>query len=254
MLTFDIICLAKSTKHGGICIAGIKTDGSGWLRPISNRRNGTLYPEHYTTRDGQEPELFDIIRIPFIRHEPQYHHPENYLIHYSYKWQILGKASLEQVKNLIKPEIKRSSSEPKLLGNFDKQIGYEDLQNTPLKSSLAMINPEVLEWEIRYNHQNKKVFRCLFSLCENFYDLPITDPVWIEKLNVLEEGIYSCEDVIKKLDLVNFEPDKFRLTISLSEPFQPYYPSELQYCYKLVASVINVTDISHRLGWVRMKN
>ncbi|QYX33137.1 hypothetical protein K2F26_07370 [Sphaerospermopsis torques-reginae ITEP-024] len=117
-----------------------------------------------------------------------------------------------------------------------------------------MINPEVLEWEIRYNHQNKKVFRCLFSLCENFYDLPITDPVWIEKLNVLEEGIYSCEDVIKKLDLVNFEPDKFRLTISLSEPFQPYYPSELQYCYKLVASVINVTDISHRLGWVRMKN
>ncbi|GCL35831.1 MAG: dual OB domain-containing protein [Sphaerospermopsis kisseleviana] len=251
MLTFDIICLAKSTKHGGICIAGIKTDGSGWLRPISNRRNGTLYPEHFMTRDGQEPELFDVIRIPFIRHEPQCHHPENYLIHYSYKWQILGKASLEQVKNLIKPEIKRGSSEPKLLGNFDKQIGYEDLQNTPLKSSLAMINPEVLEWEVRYNSQNKKNFRCLFCLCGNSYDLPITDPVWIEKLNVLEEGIYFCEDVIEKLNLENFEPDKFRLTISLSEPFQPYYPSQLEYCYKLVASVINVTDVSFRLGWYR---
>ncbi|WP_353932921.1 hypothetical protein WJM97_10180 [Okeanomitos corallinicola TIOX110] len=251
MLTFDIICLAKSTKHGGLCIAGIKTDGSGWLRPISNRRNGTLYAEHYTTRDGREPQLFDIIRIPLIRHQPECHHPENYLIHYSYKWQILGKASLEQVKNLLKPEIKRSSTKPNLLGNFDKQICYEDLQVTPLKSSLAMINPDNLEWEVRYNKQNNKTVRCLFSLCDNFYDLPITDPVWIEKMNYLEEGIFSCKDVIKKLNLENFEADKFRLTISLSEPFQPYYPSQLEYCYKLVASVINVADISKHLGWYR---
>ncbi|MBK1987424.1 hypothetical protein A0J48_007720 [Sphaerospermopsis aphanizomenoides BCCUSP55] len=250
MLSFDIICLAKSTKHGGICIAGIKTDGSGWLRPISNKRDGTLYPEHYTTRDGREPELFDIIRIPLIRHEPQCHHPENYLIHYSYKWQILGKASLEQVRKLIKPEIQINSSEPKLLGNFDKLIRYEDLEITPLKSSLTMINPEQLEWEIKYNSHNKKTFRCLFSLCGNFYDLPITDPVWIEKMNSLEEGIYSCKDVIKKLDLVNFEPDKFRLTISLSEPFQPSLQTESEFCYKLVTSVINVTDISKRLGWI----
>ncbi|MEA5578028.1 dual OB domain-containing protein [Anabaena sp. UHCC 0451] len=249
MLTFDIICLAKSTKHGGICIAGMKTDGSGWLRPISNKRDGTLYPEHYTTKYGREPELFDIIRIPLMRHEPQCHHPENYLIHYSYKWQILGKASLEQAQKLLKPEIKQNSSEPKLLGNFDKFIRYEDLQISPLKSSLAMINPEELEWEIKYNSQNKKTCRCLFCLCGNFYDLPITDPIWIDKLNYLEEGIYSCEEVIEKLKLENFEPDKFRLTISLSEPFQPSFQSESECCYKLVASVINVTDISKRLGW-----
>ena len=52
MQTSDIICLAKSSKHGGICIAGIKTDGSGWLGPTFNKRNGTLYPGNYTTKDG----------------------------------------------------------------------------------------------------------------------------------------------------------------------------------------------------------
>jgi hypothetical protein len=62
-------------------------------------------------------------------------------------------------------------------------------------------------------------------------------------------GIYSCEEVIEKLNLENFEPDKFRLTISLSEPFQPSFQSEEIFCYKLVASVINVTDVAKRLGW-----
>lgn len=252
MLTVDIICLAKSTKHGGICIAGIKTDGSGWIRPISNKKDGTLYQEHFTDKDGQEPELFDIIRIPIIRHEPKCHHPENYLIHYSYKWQILGQTSLEQARKLIKPEIEKNSSQPVLLGNFDKLILYEDLERNPLKSSLTIIKPQTLKWQIKYNSHNsqaKKNFRCLFSLSDNSYDLPITDPMWINKLNYLEEGIYSCEQVIEKLNLENFEVDKFRLTISLSEPFQPSLHSSQECCYKLVASVINVADISKRLKW-----
>lgn len=249
MLTFDIICLAKSTKHGGICLAGIKTDGTGWLRPVSNKKDGTLYPEHYKDRNGREVQLFDVVRIPLIRHEQKCHQPENYLIHYSYKWQILGKPTLEQVRKLIKPEIQKNSAEPKLLGNFDKRIRYEDLQISPIRSSLTMINPEELKWEIKYNSSNKKTCRCLFYLCSNFYDLPITDPIWIDKLGFLAAGIYSCEEVIEKLNLDNFESDKFRLTISLSEPFQPSFQSEEIFCYKLVASVINVADITKRLGW-----
>ena len=73
--------------------------------------------------------------------------------------------------------------------------------------------------------------------------------MWIDKIGFLKEGIYSCEEVIEKLNLNNFEPDQFRLTISLGEPFQPQFHSEEIFCYKLVASVINVTDIIKRLGW-----
>jgi hypothetical protein len=83
---------------------------------------------------------------------------------------------LERVRKLIKPEIQKNISEPELLGNSDQLISYKDLQSSPLKSSSAMMNPEVLEWEIKYNSKNKRTFRYLFCLCGNFYDLQITDP------------------------------------------------------------------------------
>ncbi|MDB9318435.1 DUF488 domain-containing protein [Nodularia spumigena] len=64
-----------------------------------------------------------------------------------------------------------------------------------------------------------------------------------------EEGIYSCEEVIEELKLHQFEPDQFRLTISLSEPFIPS-GQEKKFCYKLVVAVINVADVKQRLGWL----
>lgn len=111
-----------------------------------------------------------------------------------------------------------------------------------------MIKPESIQWQVKKNLYNEKKFRCFFFLCDTFYDLPITDPLWIDKLNSLQEGIYSCEAVIEQLKLLNCEPDKFRLTISLSEPFIPS-GQEKKICYKLVAAVINVADVQKRLGW-----
>ncbi len=33
MPQFGIICLANSRKNGGHCVAGLRMDGGGWLRP-----------------------------------------------------------------------------------------------------------------------------------------------------------------------------------------------------------------------------
>ncbi|WP_427159667.1 dual OB domain-containing protein [Aliinostoc sp. HNIBRCY26] len=248
MFSFEIVCLAKSIKYGGICIAGIKTDGSGWLRPVSNRQDGTLYPEHYTLEDGREPELFDIIRIPCLRAYPKCHQPENWLIDTSKDWEILENLTLDHARSLLNPEIQRHSHSPELLGSLDKEICYENLERSSAQSSLALIKPESILWQVKINLYNEKKFRCLFFLCGTSYDLPITDPIWVNKLSSLEEGIYSCEEVIENLELCNFERDQFRLTISLSEPFIPS-GQEKKFCYKLVAAVINVADVKYRLGW-----
>lgn len=247
MLVFEIICLAKSTKHGGICIAGLKTDGSGWLRPVSNEEDGTLYPEHYTFRDDREPELFDIIRIPCIKPAPQCHQPENWLIDSSKSWQVLGSLTLSQAQRLLKPEIQRHYCSPQLLGSSDKQISYENLEKSPAQSSLALIKPEKIEWQVKKKFYEKK-FRCRFCLSGTLYDLPVTDPIWTDKLDYFEEGTYSSQEVIQELQLDNFDPDQFRLTISLGEPFISS-GQEKRFCYKLVAAVINVADVKHRLEW-----
>jgi hypothetical protein len=244
MPTFEIICLAKSTKHGGMCIAGIKTDGSGWLRPVSNKRDGTLYPEHHTLEDGSELKLFDIIRIQCSRPQPKNHQPENWLIEPNKLWKIVGTPTLYQVQQLLNPEVKKQSSS-ELLGNSDKQVCYDDLKISAAQSSLALIKPHQLQWEI--NLAQKK-FRANFLLGGTTYNLPITDLLWRSKLEYLKEGIYSCEEVIEELKLENYDSNDFLLTISLGEPFSQT-ETEKEFCYKLVAAVINVADVKKRFGW-----
>ncbi|WP_442947017.1 dual OB domain-containing protein [Nostoc sp. UHCC 0870] len=112
---------------------------------------------------------------------------------------------------------------------------------------MKLIKAEKLEWQVKGDQSEKKC-RPIFCLGDNFYNLPITDPIWKDKLSCLDAGIYTCLEVIQKLNLENFAHDQFRLTISISEPFS-YDGYHQEFCYKLVAAVINVAEVKQRLGW-----
>ena len=245
MITFEIICLAKSIKNGSFCIAGLKTDGSGWLRPVSDREDGTLYLQNLTLDNGNEPQLFDIIKIHFIKERIQYHQPENWVIDRNKVWDFIGRATLEQAQKLINPEVIKHHNFPKLLGNLENKTNYEDLKKAPAESSLALIMPNQIQWCIN-TFSNKRKATVIFSLGETSYNFPITDPVWKSKLEQLNDGRYSSKELIDKLELEHFDPKKFFFTISLGEPFAPSN-SEQKFCYKLVASVINSSDVKKRL-------
>src|SRR6266850_2762792 len=67
----DLICLANSNKMGGRCIAGLRTDGGGWVRPIaSETEHGQLYFRHFKLDDGSEPKVLDVIRVDLARAAP----------------------------------------------------------------------------------------------------------------------------------------------------------------------------------------
>jgi len=57
--------------------------------------------------------------------------------------------------------------------------------------------------------------------------LPLTDPAWLDQLNLLPTGIHS------HALLCGERPSKTFLTVSLSEPFDGFH-------YKLVAGVVNL--------------
>jgi len=241
MPSFEIICLANSIKHGGRCIAGLKTDASGWLRPISTTRDGTLYEEHYTLEDGSEPQLFDVLRIECTQPYPSCHQPENWVINDRRQWQRLGKPDLALLRRVINPEVMQHRAAKTLLGNTDAKIAYDILQTRPIAASLALIKPKSLSWRIIDIKQSKKIKSC-FKLGNSCYNLPVTDPIWRKQLESLEVGEYTAMEVINQLALQHFEPDQFLLTISLSEPFDD------SCCYKLVAAVTNINVIKHELG------
>lgn len=76
----DIVCLANSRKHAGRCVAGLRVDGGGWVRPVSQRPDGSLFPQDYWLDADSQPALLDLISVPLERAEPLPHQPENWVL------------------------------------------------------------------------------------------------------------------------------------------------------------------------------
>jgi hypothetical protein len=247
MSTFEIICLASSDKNSGRCIAGLKTDGSGWLRPVSTYSNGTLYPDNYILDTNTEPQLFDILEIECSERRPEYHQPENWVIKPK-KWRFVGSPSLQMLTKILKPELDRSAALRELFGNSSDRVDYELLQQNPAQYSLVYIKPQSINWVVQEYSGNKK-YRSIFKSNNIQYDLRITDPKWKSQMDQAQipVGNYSSDEVIDRLNLADLTPDGFRFTISLGEPFTPS-GYERRYCFKLIAAVINTTQIAKRLN------
>ncbi|MCC7084716.1 MAG: hypothetical protein IT427_06885 [Pirellulales bacterium] len=63
MTPVEFLCMAYSRKHQGRCIAGLRTDGSGWVRPVSKQSDGTLTSARCQLYDGTPPQALDVLRV-----------------------------------------------------------------------------------------------------------------------------------------------------------------------------------------------
>jgi hypothetical protein len=246
MPTFEIICLVNSIKKGGRCIAGLKTDGSGWLRPVSVLPGGTLQPEHYMLETDCEPKIFDILEIECSDHRPECYQPENWIISPK-KWRLIGFPTNQKLIEILKPERDRNAISKRLFGNTSDKIDYALLQQNPTQYSLAYLKPENITWHVR-EFDRKKIYRASFILNNISYDLRITDPDWKYRMDIaqLPVGNYFSSRVISLLNLVDYKPEEFRFAVSLGEPFAPR--GSQQFCFKLIAAVINTAPITKQLN------
>jgi hypothetical protein len=221
MPTFEIICLASSDKNRGRCIAGLKTDESGWLRPVSAQSDGTLYPDNYILDINREPQLFDILEVECSEHRPECHQPENWVIKPK-KWRFVGSPNRQLLTEILKPELDRSAALNELFGNSSDRIDYELLQQNPAQYSLIYIKPRSINWVVQ-EYLGSKRYRAIFASNNIQYDLRITDPQWKSQMDQaqLPGGTYSSDEVINRLNLMDFTSEGFRFTISLGEPFTP---------------------------------
>jgi hypothetical protein len=99
--------------------------------------------------------------------------------------------------------------------------------DVPRERSLELIEPEDLWWWVR-EEKGKRRNRAVFRVSHDSrvrYDLAVTDPAWLDQLNLLPAGIYPHAFFFKD------RPPRTLLTVSLSEPFEGFH-------YKLIAGVI----------------
>lgn len=220
MPTVDVVCLANSRKQGGRCVAGLRMDGGGWVRPVSTEPEGVLQAWHYTLANGREAALLDILRMRLVCPQPAPHHPENWLMDTG-QWETMSRVRLPQMLEFLRQSV---TTGPDLLGGTESRIEYEALRRKPAAASLALVRPQDLHWQIEESPQaGKRRTRAAFTLAGAPYSLPLTDPLWLKRLESLPIGCRSWEA----------NEQEALLTISLSEPF-----AGDGFCYKLVAAVV----------------
>ena len=216
----EIVCLANSCKNGGRCVAGLRLDGGGWVRPVSTEPEGVLQAWHYTLAGGGEAALLDVLKMRLVCPQPAPHHPENWLMDTG-QWEPAARGRSPEVREVL---LRSVTNGPELLGGTQSRIEYKALQREPAIESLALVRPHGLHWVIEEGHQGgKRRMRAAFTLAGVAYSLPLTDPVWMKRLASLPCGSHICEA----------NEQGILLTISLSEPF-----AGDGFCYKLVAAVI----------------
>jgi len=217
---FDLICLANSRKHGGRCVAGLRTDGAGWIRPVGRLPDGTLWPTDYSLNDYTEVGPLDVFRVGVLTPRPAAHQPENWVIDGT-TWTLLARPMGDALVPVLKNAV---SLGPELLRGFSDRVSYASLQHQNATASLALLAPDELYLYQQLSYRGKPQARGRFSLGTGgqaaLYDLAITDPHW--------ENVVIQQPNPRTLRQAD---DKFLVTISLGEPFG------LE-CYRLIAAII----------------
>ena len=217
----EILCLANSRKLMGRCVAGLNISTMQWVRPVSTSSDGTLSAHQCILESGDEVTVLDVIKVSLIRPRPDPYQPENWVLA-NEPWHLVRRLTPVAADGVL---ARVTVSGPEIFGNRSDRVASEVLRQTPAQASLVLVAPENIQWHVTANIKGKRQNRAYFKLQDCFYDLPITDLKWEERLAVLHPGFHSRDVAgLRSSDRVLF-------TLSLGEPFNGN-------CFKLVAAVI----------------
>jgi hypothetical protein len=225
-----ILCLANSYKHDNRCVAGISLRTKGWVRLVGRRVPGCLTIQETCYPDGTQAALLDVFEAEIGEPCGTHFHPED-VYGTDRPWELVRRFNERTDPQFLAAYVKR---EPAVLQGYCDRVlcSRHDGLHAPI--SLGLVEPGDLWWWIREEHgkrKNRAVFR-LGRVGRIHYDLPVTDPAWLDKLNLLPAGIYPHGF------LFGGTAPKTLLTISLSEPFEGFH-------YKLVAGVVALPASKH---------
>jgi len=210
------VCLANSFKEGGRCIAGIELDANNnaifiggrpkWIRPVHSADHGQI-PNHI----AESLQILHIVQIDITSNNPQGYQSENANFKLN-SLKIIGNFNYSNLNTLC--EIKKF-----IFGNRGKAVSGDAIEN--LNYSLMLI--DITQFEITQivydDNPSKPKTRLVFQYNGNRYDLPITDPSFLNKYQHNKEILDDNKQIF--------------LTLSLGIELEDWY-------YKLVAAVIHL--------------
>ena len=213
-----IVILANSRMPSGRCVAGREWSGGkagAWIRPVSERENHAVSWDERRYRNGDEPQLLDVVDIPLLKPQPMEHQQENWLLDSERWWEKAGAVSQHDLHKLLAP------AAPLWIDRNNPYYGRNDRvgsnQVSSFTDSLRLIHVANLKLEVETYYGKRRV-KGHFSHGKFEYQLSVTDPVWERAYRAKDDGLYPVGDSY--------------LIISLArEAYMGFY-------YKLIAAII----------------
>ncbi|MCS6814579.1 MAG: hypothetical protein NZ772_13575 [Cyanobacteria bacterium] len=177
-------------------------------------------PQHVRRIDGTEPNLLDILEIPLDKEALDFgFERENWLIMPG-AWKRLGRASLADVVTYANGEI--------MYPKYKRAVPLPYLESLPRNQQKTLQLLKVVNFRAWINAEEKYRASLVTTNGHELHDAPITDPVFIKKLDI---GDYRNNR--------RFTSDRCLVTLSLGMPFAKEKDGE-KYCWKLIAGVIEI--------------
>ena len=218
-----IVCLAKSKKFGGSCVAGVEILANGsfgrWIRPVSTQGGGAISAAQQICTNRQPCHLLDVIDIDFAQPVPVGYQSENMLINRDWTWSKIYRLNRQQLAPLIHNGLAPiwPHTESTNNGDHDK-IPVRFLPQ--ITSSLALVCPQTALVQVTTNpFKNKLDVRVRFTWGTQVNTLKLTDPVQLATYRACGSGHYPLNLPI--------------MCISIGEVFGAQNAA-----FKLVASII----------------
>ena len=218
-----VLCLANSYKHDHRCVAGISLATKQWVRLVGRQVPGCLTVKQASYSDGKQAALLDVLDAELAERCGSNAHPEDVYVTQR-PWHRVQRFDGPSAASFLAEFV---SKESEVLQGYCDRVPADQFEKSRAKCSLGLVRPDDLWWWIR-EEVGRRRNRALFRLGHPGrvrYDLAVTDPVWLDQLNLMPAGIYPHALLCGGKSLSTF------LTVSLSEPFEGFH-------YKLVAAVV----------------
>lgn len=183
------VCLAKSGKNHGLCIAGKTTKTKEWIRPVTE--DGTLTYLQCKCNNQKEIELLDIVSCDCKERIPNKHQIENYTIgkmedsYFSFQ-EKLCYSDLETLCDTPKTIFGIGSSSGK--GKNDYFVP-EKVTNSLL--FVQVTNAKLFCHLEEFEGMRKKRHRMEFDYNQNQYDIAVTENSAYRRMDEGDEENYD---------------------------------------------------------------
>jgi hypothetical protein len=152
--------------------------------------------------------LLDVFEVDLHYALPSNCHPEDWVTISS--WNLVERPCPAKSWSKVVEKVEKSGP---LLGGYGDRVWASFFLKRPATASLALVCPTDIWWWVREERGRLK-YRALFRRDNVTYDLAVTDPRWLELLQLLPVGIHPHR-------LLAPDAKETWLTVSLSEAFSP---------------------------------